>query len=185
MSTPRKKMRPISIGTELLESRQLLNAHLPHHPAAHVASVATHAIHQISGTLTGTSTYVENTDSTSLLAFGTDTYSLSGKTNHGAVVFTSQDSVISDTTSPTTFRDTYYGGNATLTLSDGSTVAIAYVASGHSSTDNAYTATYQGKAIGTSGAEKGHVYSFTASIKAVAQPSLVDQNVTFKFALKD
>jgi hypothetical protein len=190
------KRRQREFGAEFLETRQLLNAHVPHSPAVQVAAASSHAIHQhapavhaaatapkvihqISGTLTGQGVYTEDTVNTAL---GTDTYSVTGKTNHGVVTLASQDSVNSPLVTATTYHDVYYGGDATLTLQDGSTIAISYIGSGHSSSLNGkYTATFKGVATGSSGAELGQQYSFTAS---VVGNSANNNAVTIKFSLK-
>jgi hypothetical protein len=50
-----RKRRNVVIGADLLESRTLLNAHLPHSSIAHVTSIHTDAkaLKPITGTLTG------------------------------------------------------------------------------------------------------------------------------------
>ena len=148
-------------------------------PAAHIASVKSHAIHQVSGTLAGQAIYTQNTVDTTL---GTDVYSLTGRTNHGPVTLTSQDSVVSPKLNATTFHDIYHGGNAKLTLSNGSVVSIAYVGSGRSSSQNPnYTATFRGVGTGITGPELGHRYSFTATVVGHTGD---DNAVKIRFSLK-
>jgi hypothetical protein len=195
MNSAHQKRRQLSINTEFLESRQLLNAHVPHQPSVqislpahaiqaphessvHAASASKQAIHQISGTLTGQGLYTEDTVN---LDLGTDAYVVQGKTNQGIVSLTAQDSVDSPAITRTTFQDTYSGGSATLTLKNGSTIGITYHGSGSSSAlVPQYTATFKGQAIGTSGSQLGHKFSFTATVAG----NQANADVSFKITLK-
>jgi hypothetical protein len=178
--------RRLSLGAELLEGRQLLNAHLPaavhataHHAPVHATAASTHTPHQIAGTLTGQATYT--TTLANGLA-GTDSYTAGGKTNVGSGSITGADAFVSTLKNAKTYNDIYYDGNLTLTLGNGSTVAISYVGSGQSPTANGpYSLTVKGEAIGTSGSLMGHMYSFTATESG----NEVDSSVKIKFSLKD
>jgi hypothetical protein len=181
-----QKRRRFSPGAELLEGRQLLNAHLPAaphatalHAAVHVAAASTHAPRQITGTLTGLAPYTAT--SADGLA-GTDSYTASGKTSFGSGSITGVDSFTSTLKNAKTYNDIYYGGDLTLTLGNGSTVAISYVGSGRSPTVNGpYSLTVHGEAVGTSGSLRGHFYSFTATEVG----NEIDSSVRIKFTLKD
>jgi hypothetical protein len=211
MNNRHQKRRKLTPGTEMLESRELLNGHFPHHSFVHVAQVSPHSAGQIKGTLTGQSPYIGQSTSNNVYV-GIDTYTASGNTNRGSATVTGQDSDNSELINPTTYSNTYYGGNWNLTLSNGSSLAVAYVgipwhvhdgqvllfngsslavayvgsgpspvALGH------YSERFTGEAIGTSGALAGHMYSFTA--KVTGDITAINGNneqstVTIKFTLK-
>jgi hypothetical protein len=186
MNNSRRSRIRLSIGTESLESRNLMNAHLPLHPAAHVAALATtpahtnfKAPHQLSGTVTGLSTYTTNPLNANQ---GYDTYVASTPTAHGVAKYIGTDSFTSTLSNPTTFNDTYFNGFTVLYLADGNNLSISYVGNGKSpaSANGNYTASFKGEAIGIDGPLTGHVYHFTAKLTGNETTSAV----SIKFSLK-
>ncbi len=168
------------LGSELLESRELLNAHMPHHDFAHVAKVATPSHMQINGTLSGTAPFT--TDPTNPNA-GADSYFLSGSSSTGATAATGTDSWMGYPVSSSTYKDLYYGGSWTMTLGNGSTVAISYVGSGKEPISGGpWTSSVAGRAIGTSGSLVGHAFAFTAKVSGNSDSA--NDPLTLHFKLK-
>lgn len=208
MNSHRRVRRRASVVAESLEARNLLNAHVPSHPAAHVAHIAAlpsptpppistkppkplpppplhppkapKAPHEISGTVTGLSTYTLNPNNGNQ---GYDVYNASAPAKGGVAEYIGTDSFTSRPISPTTYSDTYFNGFTVLYLAGNNDVSISYVGTGHSPVQNNgnYTATLTGEAIGITGFLTGHEYSFKAT---VAGNETTDA-VTIKFTLKE
>jgi hypothetical protein len=65
---------------------------------------------------------------------------------------------------PSTYRDYYYAGSWTMTMSNGSTVQIAYTGAGpRSAGDGSFIENLKGTAIGISGALTGKRFSFSGT----------------------
>jgi hypothetical protein len=183
------RRRPL-LGVDFLESRNLLNAHLPHpatvHVAAHVKTEAApvppapKAPHEISGTLTGIQSYTLNPNNANQ---GYDTYSATAPAKGGLVKYYGTDSYTSVQVSPSTFQDTYFNGFTVLSLAGGNDISISYAGKGPypASDIGAFSATLKGEAIGITGALTGHAYSFTAKMTGDAATG----DVTIKFTMKD
>ena len=144
MSLLKRKRRNAVIGNELLESRELLNAHFPRTTVVHVDSVHDAAVRTITGTLSGNSEFFPKPSNPLV---GSDTYNASGQSTLGAASVKGSDQVFSAFTSKTTYKDTYKTGKWTLTLGNGSTLVVAYGGTGHSLVSNGpYSASFEGKA---------------------------------------
>ena len=92
-SSGRQKPRRVSIGSESLESRRLLNAHVPHHAAAHVATILqaeasvgtkVKVPHSISGTVNGIVITTLNQNNSNQ---GYETYAANGSARQGEVTY--------------------------------------------------------------------------------------------------
>jgi hypothetical protein len=177
MHRPDRRRSKFVLGSELLESRELLNAHLPHHEFAHVEKQATSSHIRITGTLSGTATYT--TDPSNPDA-GADSYSLSGSTTGGPATVTGTDSRVEYGITPSSFKDAYYAGNWTMSLGNGSTLAIAYIGTDTEPTGNGpYTSHLKGEAVGTSGPLLGQMFSFTAK-GSVSTANGIRHNIFYK-----
>ncbi len=173
-----RRRSKLVVGSELLESRELLNAHMPHHDFAHVAKVAMSSHMQISGTLNGTSPYT--TDPTNPEAGG-DSYAMSGNTSAGQATVSGTDDWMGLAKNATTETDAYYGGDWTMTLSNGSMIAITYVGTGkYPVTSGPWTLHAHGEAIGISGSLTGHEFSFTANSSGVSTNDLITTHFKLK-----
>jgi hypothetical protein len=183
-SVCRTRRRPL-IGTEFLESRHLLNAHVPHSPAVHVAATPKppappKAPHEIAGTLHGLTVYTLNPNNGNQ---GYDTYSASAPAKGGVATYYGTDSYTSVQVNPKTFEDTYFNGFTVLYLAGGNDVSINYVGKGPypASDVGTYSATLKGEAIGITGSLTGHEYAFNATLTGNA----ANADFTIKFTLKD
>lgn len=188
----RARRRPL-IEAEALESRHLLNAHVPHHPAAHVSqhstshvtaeatksSAPTKAPHVISGTLTGIGPGTANPSNSNQ---GIDTYYATAKTKNGVATYYGTDGFTSTPINATSVKDTYFNGSTVLYLAGNNEVAINYVGHGPYPTQShgSYSASFTGEAIGITGSVTGHVYSFKATLKGDAATN----DISIKFTLK-
>jgi hypothetical protein len=177
----RTRIRP-SIGAESLESRHLLNAHVPHQPAVHVAAApkAPKPHHEISGTLTGVSPFTLNPNNSNQ---GYDTYSATAPTKNGVAQYFGTDAFTSTPVSATQDHDTYFNGSTVLYLAGNNDISISYVGVGTYplSGSGPYTETFKGEAIGITGSLEGHEYSFNANLTGNADTDAVK----IKFTLKD
>ena len=152
-----RKLRP-ECRFDRLESRELMNAHLPRPQIAHVAQLGHSAPRTIHGTMNGVSSYVG-------VLTGSDTYSLSGQTSAGQAGISGTDDFSSTLLNPNTYSDLYYGGSWEMTMGNGSIVQIAYTGSGKSAVSTGkFTENLKGTAIGISGSMVGKQFAFTGSL---------------------
>jgi hypothetical protein len=194
VTTTRQNRRRPSIGAEFLETRNLLNAHVPHAAEVHVAAVHVKADqatpppapkppkapHVISGTLTGIVTTIVNPNN---IIQGYETYAASAPAKSGTATYYGIDSFSGVQVSPSTFNDTYFNGTTVLYLAGGNDVSINYVGKGPYPASNTgpYSASFKGEAIGITGALTGHEYAFKAALTGDATTGAV----SIKFTLKD
>jgi hypothetical protein len=182
-----RKRSNVVIGADLLESRALLNAHLPHSPIAHVTSIHadTKAPKPISGTLTGMDPISPiPTNPRAYLV----TWSATGSSTVGpaAVTATYQEMLIF-TSNHKAINTSYTDGSGTLTLGNGSTLALTFTGSRHTmeyqinKPSPPVTYKFTGTAIVESGPNKGQVDKFTASYAGPYKPSPF---LTVRFTLK-
>jgi hypothetical protein len=151
--TERRQLRP-ECRFDKLESRELMSAGLSRPHIAHVAQIGPRRPRVITGTLNGVSSYTGDLT-------GSDTYGLAGRTSAGQVGIAGTDTFSSTLMNPSTYRDLYYAGAWTMTMSNGSTVQIAYSGAGNSSsTSGQFFENLKGTAIGVSGALMGKRFSF-------------------------
>jgi len=173
MNDSNRKRRNVVLGTDLLESRALLNAHLPQSPIVHVASLHAEAskTKPITGTLSGTQTFDAPSASNPPGPLGPAlTFSASGSSTVGTVTLTARShDQVTLLNNRTTVKSTYPDGSGTLKLGDGSTLTLTYTGTRVNQTTVVgkptprATYSYKGKATVESGTNSGRVYKFTAS----------------------
>jgi hypothetical protein len=191
VNTSRLSRRRPSLESEFLESRNLLNAHVPHAAEVHVAAVhvkaeqttaapkPAKAPHELSGTVTGLSTYTSNPNNANQ---GYDFYSTASLVKSGTATYIGTDSFTSTPVSPSTYKDTYFDGFTVLDLPGVGDISISYVGTGKSTVTNGpYTATFTGEAAAITGPFIGHEYAFKATLTG----NETSGAVTLKFTLKD
>jgi hypothetical protein len=182
MNDSNRKRRNVVLGTDLLESRALLNAHLPHSPMVHVSSL--HAETSAPKPITGTLTLTSQTYGPASFGDFTVTVSASGSSTVGSASLSASYLVHDVASKPNVLvKQALKNGTGTLTLGNGSTLALKF-----SGTREAFlrvqphTATFSLKGTATvqSGPNQGHVEKFTASASA----PVATQFVTYRFTLK-
>jgi hypothetical protein len=178
-----RKRRNVVIGADLLESRALLNAHLPHSPIAHVTSIHadTKAPKPITGTLTGMESFSGiPTDPRAFMV----TWSATGRSTVGRAAATVSYQGMSNMLNGKIATVSYTDGSGKLTLGNGSTLALTFTGSNQStlSPKPRYPVTYNfnGTAIVESGPNQGHVYKFTASDTEPNDPLIFKAHFTLK-----
>ncbi len=156
----RRNARTANVGAEMLEGRQLLNAHFGRPEVAHVHTMSIPAPTAVVGVLTGTSTYTATSPNERL---GTDSYSLSGGSTAGMMTVTGGDSCAS-TVNTGVYHNAYYNGDWTMTTVTGATIDITYTGYGPSGKGSvgAFNEVLHGTATVTSGAFEGTSYKFDA-----------------------
>jgi hypothetical protein len=178
-----RKRRNVVIGADLLESRALLNAHLPHLPIAQVTSIHadTKALKPITGTLTGMQNpggFLPNSRSFPV------TWSAKGSSTVGPVAVTASYLGTGDLTSSAKIaKISYTDGSGTLTLGNGSTLALTFTGSRQTTLGlkpHPVTYKFNGTATVESGPNTGHVDRFTASDTEPNNPIVL----TVRFTLK-
>jgi hypothetical protein len=170
-----------------MESRQLLNAHIPEVKHAHmqIAAASAHEhkaskdVKDFVGFLTGLAPYTPNPFNNLL---GTQSYTAVGKETDGTASLVGTDSYSKTLDSKTRiYKVVYYAGSWTFTLSTGSTIAISGVGYGENPTvPGPYRTDIFGEAIGISGSLTGRRYSFRAEILG----NEVNNAVSIKYSLK-
>jgi hypothetical protein len=182
-----RKRRHVVTGADLLESRTLLNAHVPHSPIADVASIHidTKAPKPITGTLTGMLSF-PRVPLTNPHAFFV-TWSATGNSTVGpAAVKASFLGTTVEKGNANIARISYTGGSGTLTLGNGSTLALTFTGSRQTRLGQPnkpappVTYKFNGTAMVESGPNKGHVDKFTASDTEPNNPLIL----TVRFTLK-
>jgi hypothetical protein len=151
-----------------------------HQPAVVEVAHATPQVHRlITGTMTGTTTFIPNMSNPNN---GKDTYDVSGTSNVGSASVKGKDRDMSTLTTPSIYNDLLYFGNWTMTMKYGAKVKISYVGSGYSpAVAGPYAGNLEGVAIGVSGALAGQVMDFSASYSGMSSSSTAP--VTIKFTL--
>jgi hypothetical protein len=173
----RRKLRP-ECRFDKLESRELLNAHFARPQVAHADILVVRTARAITGTLSGVSSYTTNPLNP---ATGGDTYSFSGRTSAGQVGITGTDTWSESPFNASKASDLYFAGDWTMTMGNGSVIAIAYTGSGKTATSatGPWNEILNGTAVGISGSMLGKKFLFSGS----GQGTNVSSATTFKIKL--
>jgi hypothetical protein len=148
------------LHAEGLESRQLLNAHLPGSPAASVSAESVKLPGVIHATLSGPSTYTIDPLNDNV---GSDFYSATGRDTLGPETLTGQDDYVQKLTKKNIYQDTYTDGSLTITGTQG-TFSVTYTGSGSQVGLGKYVENFKGTAVGTSGLVNGKYATIIGSI---------------------
>jgi hypothetical protein len=159
------------LACEILESRALLNARLPHPAAVETSTLSATARSSISGSLSGTAAYTASPSNSNV---GTDSDNASGNTSMGPGSITGHDQFQSTLMGRNSYHNVYLNGHWTMTLANGSTLTIDYAGNGFSSAATSpYSATIHGLAVGTSGPVYGQFLNFYATMHGNGSTSAV------------
>lgn len=175
MTTKARNSPARRMQVEGLESRQMLNSHLPG-PSTVVPAESAGPPPVIRGSLGGTTSYVQDVSNAHL---GIDTYLATGSDTLGAVTLTGLDTYFERQTHKNIYLDTYANGSLSLEGDDG-TFEVSYVGKGSQVGNGKFTSNLVGTAVGTSGLVDGEYASFVAT--ATGNSTTSDFN--FKYVLK-
>lgn len=182
MNDSNRKRRRVVLGADLLESRMLLNAHLPQSPIVHVASLHTKA--KATKPITGKLTLTSQTFGPGSFGDSNVTVSASGSSTVGSVSLSASYLLHQVAYKPNVLtKQALQNGTGTLTLGNGSTLAVKFSGTREANLrvfPPRATFSLKGTATVQSGPNQGHVYKLTATASA---PTSV-QFITYRFTLK-
>lgn len=189
MNDSNHKRHHVVLGTDLLESRMLLNAHLPQSPIVHVASLhAEAATRPITGKLKTQFQYLPPDPSNPMVNHLT--FTGSGTSTLGSVQLTAhsevQIAIFVSKTRKNTEVDSFSNGVGTITLGDGTTLSLKFTGNRKTVVDvkgkSSQPATYtlNGTATVQSGPNQGQVETFRATGTGPGNKNAV----TYRFTLK-